>query len=364
MTTTFADKGAEELKGRQTTSRRLVRNWLYIVFLLLVAIVLVGGATRMTGSGLSITEWKPVHGIVPPVGQAQWQEEFEKYQKIAQYRQANRGMTLTEFKHIFWWEWAHRLLARAVGFVVMLPLIFFWATGRLENFVKWRLAGILVLGAMQGIIGWWMVASGLGDSQLTNVSQYRLAIHLVMACIIIIAVLALARGLAEYTAKPAPRSVQRLAGWLVVLILFQIYFGALVAGLHAGKVYNSWPLMDGRFIPDGLLRMQPAWVNFFENAMTVQFIHRFFAYLLLVVAVLHTLNVEKIMPETTHSRRTVLLFVLILIQAIIGIMTLLLETPIAWGLIHQGFALVVLAFAVAHWVGTKGAISASRPFVC
>jgi len=358
MVTNSASPYAGELTDWQIASRRLVRNWLYLVLLLLVAIVLVGGATRMTGSGLSITEWKPVHGIIPPLGQAQWQEEFEKYQQIAQYRQVNSTMTVAEFKNIFWWEWVHRLLARTVGFVVALPLVFFWVTGRLEKTVKWRLVGILMLGGLQGAIGWWMVASGLGNSPLTSVSQYRLAIHLVTACIIMIAVLALARGLAEYTGKPAPRSIQRIAGWLVVLVLFQIYLGALVAGLHAGRVYNSWPLMDGRFIPDGLLLLQPVWANLFENVMTVQFVHRCFAYFLLVVAAVHALKVDKIMPQTTHARRAMLLLLLVVAQGVIGIVTLLLAAPIFWGLVHQAFALVVLSFAVAHWVGTKGALPA------
>jgi len=364
MVTSFVCGHDGELTDRQIADRRFVRNWLYIVFMMLVAIVLVGGATRMTGSGLSITEWKPAHGIIPPVGQSQWQEEFEKYRQIAQYRHVNPDMTLAEFRYIFWWEWAHRLLARMVGFAVAVPLVCFWFTGRLEKPVKWHLAGILALGGIQGVIGWWMVASGLGDSRLTSVSHYRLAVHLVMACIIIIAVLALARGLAEYTEKPAPRSIRRFACWLVVLVLFQIYLGALVAGLHAGKVYNSWLLIDDRLIPDGLLHLQPVWVNFFENAVTVQFVHRFFAYFLLVAAVVHALNVEKTVPETTHSRRAMLLLVLILVQAVIGIVTLVLEVPVVWGLIHQAFALAVLAFAVAHWVATSGAFPASGLSPC
>lgn len=360
MSATFisGNRNREELTDKQFADRRLVRNWLYLVFLMLMAIVLVGGATRLTGAGLSITEWQPVHGIIPPIGQAQWQEEFEKYQQIAQYQQLNPGMTLAEFRHIFWWEWVHRLLARSVGLVVALPLIFFWLTGRIEKTVKWRLVGILLLGGFQGAIGWWMVASGLGSSTLTSVSQYRLAVHLVMACMIIIAVLALARRLADYTGKPASRNIQCFAGWIIVFALIQIYLGALVAGLHAGKVYNSWLLMDGYLIPNGLWRLQPVWTNFFENVVTVQFVHRFFACFLLVVAAVHALNVEKIVPGTTHSRRAMLLLVLVLVQAVIGVITLLLAAPVFWGLIHQAFALVVLSFAVAHWVAAKGALPA------
>src|SRR5690606_27348146 len=168
------------------SNRRLIRYWLYAVFVVLIAIVMVGGATRMTGSGLSITEWKPIHGVIPPLNHAEWLEEFDKYRQIPQYQQINKGMALEEFQFIFWWEWAHRMLARFVGFLVAIPLIFFWVTGRLQDGLKARMLGILALGGLQGAIGWWMVASGL--SVLTSVSQYRLAVHLTMACIIIVAV--------------------------------------------------------------------------------------------------------------------------------------------------------------------------------
>ena len=238
----------------QDKNRRLVRWWLYTVFVVLIAIVMVGGATRMTGSGLSITEWKPIHGVIPPLNHAEWLEEFDKYRQIPQYQQINKGMELSEFQFIFWWEWAHRMLARFVGFLVAIPLIFFWVTGRLQDGLKVRMLGILALGGLQGAIGWWMVASGL--SVLTSVSQYRLAVHLTMACIIIVAVFYVARGLAVYTEKPADKNMQRFAGWLVVAVLVQIYLGGLVAGLHAGLTYNTWPLMDGAIIPSDMFMQQ------------------------------------------------------------------------------------------------------------
>lgn len=344
-----------ELTPQQARNRSMIQKWLYIILLLCLAIVLVGGATRMTGSGLSITEWKPIHGVIPPIGDAQWQEEFEKYQQIAQYKLVNQGMTLSEFKGIFWWEWGHRVLARLVGIIALFGLIWFWATKRIEKSILPQLIAVPVLIAIQGGIGWWMVASGLGGSDLTSVSQYRLAIHLVTACLVVIFVTYVSRGLSDYSEKPANRSIQRFAGWLVFLVLFQIYLGALVAGLHAGKVYNTWPLMDGQIIPDGLLIDNPAWRNLFENRLTVQFIHRGFAYLLLIAALFHALRVEKLAPGTTHARRAMLLLLLIVAQAIFGIVTLLTEVPISWGLIHQGFALIVLCFAVAHWRATKGA---------
>ncbi|KAA6205871.1 MAG: heme A synthase [Candidatus Tokpelaia sp.] len=350
------------LTDEQAANRRLVRYWLYFVYFLLILLVFIGGVTRLTGSGLSITEWQPIHGVIPPLNQEEWQEEFTKYQQIAQYKEINPDMTLSGFKFIFWWEWLHRLLARFVfAIAVLLPLLYFWATKRLEKRVKWGLFGIFLLGGFQGAVGWWMVHSGLGRSDLTSVSQYRLAAHFITACFIIVAVFALARGLAVYTEKPAARSVRRFAAILVVLALVQIYFGALVAGLHAGRVYNSWPLMDGRLIPCNLLPLHPVWRNFFENIMTVQFVHRFFAYALLIIALIHAFMVQKECPASGYSRRAFILFGLILLQSLFGIVTLLLAVPIFWGLLHQIFALVVLSFAVAHWAAAKGALPPPVP---
>ncbi len=342
----------------QKKNRKQIRLWLYSILLLCLAIVLVGGATRLTGSGLSITEWKPIHGVIPPIGEEQWQEEFLKYQQIAQYKLLNHDMTLSGFKVIFWWEWAHRVLGRLVGIVALLGFIWFWATRRIEKNLLLQLIIVPILIGFQGVIGWWMVASGIGESNLTSVSQYRLAFHLITACFVIIFVTYLSRGLTEYSEKPADQKIQYFAGWLVVLILMEIYFGALVAGLHAGKVYNTWPFMDGQIIPDGLLQHSPVWLNFFENSLTVQFVHRFFAYFLFFVALIHVLYVKKNVPNSTHSRRALFVCVMIIIQALLGILTLLHEVPISLGLIHQSVALAVLCFSVAHWRATKGAYCA------
>ncbi|EJF88857.1 COX15/CtaA family protein [Bartonella tamiae] len=336
-------------------NRRAIRIWLYGILILCLAIVMVGGATRMTGSGLSITEWKPIHGVIPPIGHDQWQEEFSKYQQIAQYKFINQGMTLHQFQNIFWWEWAHRILARLVGLVALLGLVYFWITKKIEKLILPQLITVPLLIGVQGAIGWWMVASGLGASDLTSVSQYRLAIHLVTACFVVVFVTYVARGLVWYSEKPASKSIQSFAGWLVFFVLIQIYLGALVAGLHAGKVYNTWPLMDGQFIPYGLMLDDPIWRNFFENRLTVQFIHRFFAYFLLIAVLFHAVFVEKFASHTTHARRAMIFLLMIIAQAIFGIITLLTEVPISWGLIHQAFALVILCFAVGHWRATKGA---------
>lgn len=340
-------------RDRQQRSRALVRGWLYVVLLVLFALVLVGGATRLTDSGLSITEWKPIHGVIPPLNEAEWQEEFAKYRQIPQYEQLNKGMSLDEFKSIFWWEWVHRALARGIGVVFAVPFLVLLALGRIERAMAPRFVGLFLLGGLQGAIGWWMVASGLVER--VSVSQYRLAIHLTLACAIFAAIMVVARGLAPHSEAPAERRTQRFAGWLVIAVLVQIFLGGLVAGLDAGFSYNTWPLMDGALVPDDLMLLQPAWANFFENPKTVQFVHRIGGYAIFALALWHMIASRRRLPGTTHARRALVLFHLVLVQAVIGIVTLLWQSPMHLALTHQGFALVVLGFASAHWRGTKGA---------
>lgn len=339
--------------GRTERNRRQIRGWLVAVLFALFALVLVGGATRLTESGLSITEWKPIHGVIPPLSAEEWEEEFQLYQRIPQYQQMNNGMTVEEFKTIFWWEWAHRLLARTIGIIFALPLAFFWLTGRVERRLRTPLLGILALGGFQGFIGWWMVSSGLVER--TEVSQYRLATHLVIACLIFAACMWIFRGLSPHSNDAAPTDRSRkMAAIIAVMSLFQIYLGALVAGLDAGFSYNTWPLMDGAIIPQDLFLQQPWWINLFENPKTVQFVHRIGAYVLFAFALMHMIASLRAAPETTHARRSVLLFLLVSVQAVIGITTLVLQVPIGWGVAHQGGALVVLGFAIAHWRGFVG----------
>ncbi|MCM2292145.1 COX15/CtaA family protein [Allorhizobium sp. BGMRC 0089] len=332
---------------QQEKNRRAIRIWLGIVVLAIFALVLVGGATRLTNSGLSITEWQPIHGVIPPLNLKEWQEEFSLYQKIPQYELMNKGMTLDQFKGIYWWEWSHRFLARSIGMIFALPLLFFWLTGRIEKQLRFRLLGILALGGLQGFIGWWMVSSGL--TQRTEVSQYRLAIHLVMACLIYSASIWVMHGLmpARKSAAPA-RSAKGFAIALFALVLFQIYLGALVAGLRAGYAYNTWPLMDGAFIPGDLFIQHPWWINLFENVKTVQFVHRCGAYLLLTVAFLNMMMSLSSAPNARATRRSLILFLLICAQATLGILTLIWDVPFHVALTHQAGALIVLGFAVAH----------------
>lgn len=342
-----------DVNAQQPRGRLAVRIWLAVVLVTLFCLVLVGGATRLTESGLSITEWKPIHGVIPPLSAQEWDEEFALYQRIPQYQEVNKGMTVDEFKTIFWWEWSHRLLARGIGIVFALPLAFFWVTGRIERRLRWPLIGLLALGGFQGFIGWWMVSSGLAVR--TDVSQYRLATHLVIACLIFAGCMWIMRGLSPHSSDRAPTGGSRtMAMAIACFAIFQIYLGALVAGLDAGFAYNTWPLMDGALIPGDLFIQKPAFINLFENPKTVQYIHRLGAYVLFALVLLHMVVSLRAAPQTTHARRSVVLFLLVAAQAVIGIVTLVMQVPLHWALLHQGGALVVLGFAVAHWRGFYG----------
>jgi heme a synthase len=325
---------------------RAIRIWLYAVAALIFAMVLIGGATRLTESGLSIVEWKPVTGTLPPLSEAAWQAEFDKYKTIPQFRQRNSAMTLHEFKTIFWWEWAHRLMGRVIGAAFLVPFLWFLAKGWIGPGLRGRLWAIFALGALQGAVGWWMVASGLVDR--LEVSQYRLATHLILACVIFAATLWTALRLAGRAPIEVPARLRVSAIGLLVLALLQIYLGALVAGLRAGLIYNTWPLIDGSFIPAAsrLWHDTPAWRNLFENTLTVQFNHRMAAYALLALALIHAFDAVRTAPRAAPL--ALALAAAITLQAWLGIMTLLAQVPISLALAHQGGAILVLALTVAH----------------
>ena len=312
-----------------------VRRWLKLVALLIFAIVILGGATRLTKSGLSITEWDPIFGIIPPLNLVAWQAVFEKYKLSSQYRLMNQGMSLAEFQFIYAWEWAHRLFARMIGVVFLVPLIFFGLTRRLENRMWPRLVLLFIIGGLQGALGWYMVSSGLIDR--VEVSQYRLAAHLTLAAALFAAVIWTISCLNNRHSWP--RDVD---GWTAIilcsLVLLQIAAGGFVAGLNAGQGYNTWPLMDGKFIPDGLIVAQPLWKNFFETALTVQFDHRILAYSIFLIAIWHALK--------TFSVTSMVLAYLVFAQACLGIFTLLMHVPMGAALVHQATAMLVLAAAV------------------
>ena len=331
-----------------TSRNTAVRWWLIGVAALIALMVLVGGATRLTESGLSIVEWKPVTGTLPPLTDAQWTQAFEGYKKIPQYRELNAGMTLAEFKTIFWWEWSHRLLGRFIGAAYLLPFLYFLWRGALGAELKRRLWLIFGLGALQGAVGWWMVASGL--TQRTEVSQYRLAAHLILALVIFAAIVWTVRRM---NVRPAVAAVPRLKWFgqlLLVLTFLQIYFGALVAGLRAGRAYNTWPAIDGAFIPSAerLFFETPWWRNLFDNVLTVQFEHRMTAYLLLAAALWHAIDAVRARAAGAVISGAWWLAAAVLLQAVLGILTLINQVPIDLALSHQAVAIVVLTIAVVN----------------
>jgi cytochrome c oxidase assembly protein subunit 15 len=331
---------------QQVSAPRAVRVWLLAVAAMIAAMVLVGGATRLTESGLSIVEWKPVTGALPPLGEAQWEQAFEAYKTIPQYQKMNDGMTLSEFKTIFWWEWSHRLLGRVIGAVYLLPFLYFLRRGAMSAELKRRLWLIFGLGGLQGAVGWWMVASGL--SERTEVSQYRLATHLVLALLIFAAIVWTLRRLGGRATSAAPSRLKITSAALVVLTFVQLYLGALVAGLRAGLVYNTWPAIDGAFVPSGerLWFETPWWRNLFENTLTVQFEHRMTAYALLALALIHAFDSLRVRPARAVVKGAFWLAAAVTLQALLGILTLLNQVPILLALSHQAVALVVLTLAV------------------
>jgi len=330
----------------QTQSLTAVRAWLHILAALVVLMVAVGGATRLTGSGLSITEWKPVTGAIPPLTEQAWLAEFQKYQQIPQYELVNKGMTLSEFKFIYAWEWGHRQLGRLIGLVFFLPLIWFWLRGAIKGRLALTLLGIGALGGLQGAIGWIMVASGL-EPGMTAVAPIKLALHLTVASVIFACLVWVSTGLK----RPSPERAGGLAPRiLMVLVLLQITLGGLVAGSKAGLTYNTWPLMDGALVPpaSALFVVNPWIENFVDNVVLVQFNHRLVAYLIVAFALWHAWEMRRKARESKVARRATALAGLTLAQMVLGIVTLLLVVPLWAGLAHQVFAMAVLGMAVAH----------------
>jgi len=336
------------IAAEPASRRRVIRLWLLAVAGLMVVTLLVGGATRLTGSGLSIVEWRPVTGIVPPLDAAAWQAEFDKYRTIPQYRERNAGMSLAEFKTIYWWEWTHRALARLVGAAFLLPFLWFVWRGWVEPGLRLRLWTIFGLGAALGAVGWWMVSSGLADR--VSVSPYRLAFHLTLACGIFAAILWTAQQLLTRAPLAVPMRLRASAVVLLIFVLCQIYLGALVAGLRGGLVFNTWPLIDGALVPDAsrLFFEQPLWRNFFENTLTVQFTHRIVAYALWLMAILHAVDAAGRGRVGAALNGALTLASAITLQAGLGIVTLLHQAPISLSLLHQAMAIVTLAIAVIH----------------
>jgi len=322
-------------------SRKAVGFWLLAVALVIMAMVTVGGLTRLTGSGLSITEWRPIMGALPPLNDAVWADAFAKYQRIPQYILENRGMSLAAFKGIFWWEWTHRFLGRLLGFIFFVPFVWFAAVGAIKRSDWPRMLLLFALGGLQGFIGWWMVTSGLETR--VSVSQYRLAIHLGAALLLLVAILWIAL---EYLRGESGKGDAKRGFGFIALVYVQMLLGALVAGLHAGLIYNTWPDMNGHVFPESPFFAAPWWINFFENDGLAQFDHRIGAYIVAGFAAFIYLRGIKLSGAAKASAKAVA--VITVFQIFLGIATLLMMAPEMLAALHQVTAATLLCAAVWH----------------
>lgn len=346
------------IDARKTGARRGVRLWLVLLFVLVVAMIVVGGLTRLTDSGLSITEWRPVTGAIPPLSEADWQSEFAKYQEIPEFKDQNNWMQLSDFKTIYWWEWGHRQLGRFVGVVWFLGFVGFWLTKSIPTGWTGRLAMLGVLGGAQGAIGWWMVSSGLGAG-MVDVASYRLAVHLGLAFVIlgVIAWYVMWMGRSERDLMQARRGKEAkqfaLATGLLHASFIQILLGALVAGIDAGRSFVDWPWMADQVFPPDAFEITPIWRNLFENAGLVQFMHRTWGYLLVIFGIVVWLRGRK----SAHGRTRFAfnaVFAVMLIQLCLGIITVLYAAPLHAAITHQIVAillwvLILRARFLAHY---------------
>ena len=336
---------------RSPTARPLaVSNWLLSLCGLIFVMVVVGGITRLTESGLSITEWKPITGAIPPITEAQWQREFELYKRIPEYQQINRGMSLDEFKNIFFWEWAHRQLGRVIGLAALLPLAWFAFKKAIPEGYGWRTGSIFLLVCVQGAIGWWMVASGL--TERTDVSHVRLAVHLLMALFIF--GFALWTALDLRTPGAVPRRISTLGLWAFAALALQLLFGAYVAGLDAGYAFNTWPLMGDSLYPAAAPWLEPFFRNFVDNPITVQFIHRWWAWVVLVFAVVLARRLRGV-----SRKHSIYLHSAIGTQILLGIWTLWSGVDLHVAVAHQATAVLVVASFVAavHRLAAEGSVA-------
>ncbi len=334
--------------GATGAARNPIAAWLLACCGLVFAMVVLGGVTRLTRSGLSIVEWQPLVGTLPPLSESSWMELFEKYKHTPEYLQVNAGMSLEEFKGIFWLEYLHRLLGRLIGLAFFLPFAYFLARRMVGLRLGLKLGGIFVLGALQGVLGWYMVDSGLIDDP--RVSQYRLTAHLALAFVIFAAMQWTALDL--LSPQPAVREsapVRSLRRWMygvTALVVMMVVTGGFVAGIRAGLAYNTFPLMNGHVVPPEIFMLEPWYANFFNNMATVQFDHRLFAWLLAIAVpwVWVRARAAGLLPRTMWWFH--LLLAAVVVQIALGIGTLLLAVPVALGAAHQGGALVVFALAL------------------
>ena len=349
---------------------RAVALWLLACCALVFAMVVVGGVTRLTHSGLSIVEWQPIVGAVPPLDDREWEETFAKYKLSPEFRLSNPDMTLAGFKSIFWWEYGHRLLGRLVGAIFLLPFAYFLWRRAIPRPLAWKLAGIFALGGLQGAVGWYMVKSGLVDDP--RVSSLRLAAHLGLALLIYAGMLWIALGLLSgnrgQTPLPATRNAEPVPGLMmargfVALVFAMVLSGALVAGIHAGLAYNTFPLMDGAWIPPEVLSIEPLWKNFVYNMATVQLVHRALAVVIVVlsVAMWWRVHADRAAPLAA-CRWSQVLLAAVALQVAAGITTLLLRVPVSIAALHQAGAVLVFTCALGLLASlSSGARTAPPP---
>jgi cytochrome c oxidase assembly protein subunit 15 len=347
---TLATPGTLSTAATDRALPRAVAAWLLACCVLVFAMVVVGGVTRLTHSGLSIVEWQPIVGTLPPLSDAQWQQAFDRYQQTPEYKLVNAGMALDEFKRIFWWEYAHRLLGRLIGVAFLLPFLYFLVRRRIPDGYGWKLAGIFALGGAQGALGWYMVRSGLVDDP--RVSPFRLTAHLVLAFVIFAAMLWVAMTL--LTTRGARddvrvRSARRWAIAVVALVTWMVVTGGFVAGIRAGFAYNTFPLMNGHVVPPEVLMLEPWWRNPFWNMATVQLDHRIGAWLLMVVVPIAWWHVVRadLSPRARIGAHLVL--AMLGVQIALGIATLLLVVPLPLAAAHQAGAVLLFALALHLW---------------
>ncbi len=345
--TSLTDTASAGLSRNSATAAQLpaVRIWLLVIAAFVLAMVVVGGATRLTGSGLSITEWKPILGALPPMSEAAWQDAFEKYKQIPQYEAVNKGFSLEGFKAIFWWEWSHRLLGRLVGFVFLLPFAYFMLRRAIPKPFISKVFALFVLGGAQGALGWFMVSSGLVGSDRIAVSQYRLAAHLALATVIAAYAFWLAltireKGQEDAAAPVASPSARLAAIILGGLVYLQIIAGAFVAGLKGGYASNTWPLMNGEIVPAGMDQYSPLWMNLFENPLTAQFVHRLIAYFIALYAIVFALTVWR---RPALRAPAIAIGAATFAQIALGVATIVYDMPLGFALAHQANSMFVLA---------------------
>ena len=310
--------------------------WLGLVCAVIYIMIIVGGVTRLTQSGLSMVDWRPIMGVVPPITQEDWQQTFDAYKQYPEYRKLNSGMNLDEFKQIFYWEYGHRLLGRVTGLVYLVPFVVFLLLGRIEKRWQPRLWAAFALGGLQGLMGWYMVKSGLVD--LPHVSHYRLAAHLMLAMLILAFIFWVILDMLGAARVQTSRALQMTGAGLMLLLLVQLTLGAFTAGLDAGYGFNTWPLMQGQFIAEAALTMQPFWQNLFANGVMIQFLHRWLAALLLAGALAYTCCAWR----AAIRNAALLLLAVTLLQFILGVATLLLRVPLLLASLHQAIACLML----------------------